>query len=273
MRVGCLPARKGPIPACAGQPPLYSSRRWSVRAYPRVCGATGVADLRSKGFQGLSPRVRGNPRHSLIVFSTGGPIPACAGQPFAEAINSAISTAYPRVCGATFDVIAWDHEGQGLSPRVRGNPRFNPYDPPPPGPIPACAGQPNPNVLMPRRLGAYPRVCGATDDDRLAFCPLKGLSPRVRGNRDWSPCGTPRVRPIPACAGQPATSARLTRQRRAYPRVCGATAATSSAGVPMRGLSPRVRGNRQQQGFGRCLQGPIPACAGQPKRRATGLWR
>ena len=49
---------------------------------------------------------------------------------------------YPRVCGGTPAIYPYTLAADGLSPRVRGNrghtPRFNP----PPGSIPACAGEP-----------------------------------------------------------------------------------------------------------------------------------
>ena len=73
--------KRGPIPACAGQPTRKPPVRWTAWAYPRVCGATcGCCYCKLFG-SGLSPRVRGNPCFSAPVWVCPGPIPACAGQP------------------------------------------------------------------------------------------------------------------------------------------------------------------------------------------------
>ena len=71
-----------------------------------------------------------------------GSIPACAGEPTADAAAPHSPRVYPRVCGGTQPVARQEPTPEGLSPRVRGNRR-------PPGPqhpalrsIPACAGEP-----------------------------------------------------------------------------------------------------------------------------------
>ena len=70
-----------------------------------------------------------------------------------------------------------------------------------------------------------------------------GLSPRVRGNRRPRGNTLLLLRPIPACAGQPANADSRKLVHWAYPRVCGATDAIAYALDYSRGLSPRVRGN------------------------------
>ena len=71
------------------------------------------------------------------------------------------------------------------------------------GSIPACAGEPligSSNLEVDR---VYPRVCGGTARRVGTIAVCDGLSPRVRGNlltpRTWEP----RLRSIPACAGEP----------------------------------------------------------------------
>ena len=54
-------SRCGTIPACAGEPQLGGLRRARRRDYPRVCGGTVLNLGGHKRFEGLSPRVRGNP--------------------------------------------------------------------------------------------------------------------------------------------------------------------------------------------------------------------
>ena len=54
-------------------------------------------------------------------------------------------------------------------------------------------------------------------------------------------------------------------KRRVYPRACGGTAATSPPTSTTAGLSPRLRGNRQQLRGRHRPAGSIPAPAGEPK--------
>ena len=49
--------------------------------YPRVCGGTVCLALRCASWQGLSPRVRGNPGAGPLPVHDGRSIPACAGEP------------------------------------------------------------------------------------------------------------------------------------------------------------------------------------------------
>ena len=74
-------------------------------------------------------------------------------------------------------------QGQGLSPRVRGNrvtrlTRNRIW-----GSIPACAGEPQLHFGSRLSYVVYPRVCGGTGRQLMKQTNLDGLSPRVRGNR------------------------------------------------------------------------------------------
>ena len=51
----------------------------------------------------------------------------------------------------------------------------------------------------------------------------RGLSPRVRGNRDEESYCEKYSGSIPACAGEPASEVLGCPQSRVYPRVCGGT--------------------------------------------------
>ena len=75
-------------------------------------------------WSGLSPRVRGNPDGPHIRVEQDGSIPACAGEPAGQANKNSLPRVYPRVCGGTIAVESDDHLADGLSPRVRGNPRW-----------------------------------------------------------------------------------------------------------------------------------------------------
>ena len=71
---------------------------------------------------------------------------------------------------------------EGLSPRVRGNLFRCKIDYPPPGSIPACAGEPLTMEALWVAIRVYPRVCGGTLETVPKIVHGMGLSPRVRGN-------------------------------------------------------------------------------------------
>ena len=189
-----------------------------------MCGATACRTGWSLRLLGLSPRVRGNRGSMGQLHLVQGPIPACAGQPSVVTPRERRYRAYPRVCGATMATAAFQWCRGGLSPRVRGNPDDAQELTRGSGPIPACAGQPWLRCAGFRGGGAYPRVCGATAWQSRLQLSEPGLSPRVRGNREGRIIALYGLGPIPACAGQPQPGRPARPFRRAYPRVCGATA-------------------------------------------------
>ena len=158
----------------------------------------------------------------------------------------------------------------GLSPRVRGNPQLLRNQQRLPRSIPACAGEPVVLQQPPRPGPVYPRVCGGTRDCEKATVGLAGLSPRVRGNRRDDVHGTAQRWSIPACAGEPGTSANAVPSVPVYPRVCGGTGPTRPGMRRDGGLSPRVRGNRWRPGAAQNARGSIPACAGEPAGAGAG---
>ena len=171
-----------------------------------MCGATRAAADSQLPITGLSPRVRGNLCRRAVLHQLRGPIPACAGQPRRRKRLRRGSMAYPRVCGATCSFQRSMAAFMGLSPRVRGNRVAWIWWHWPLGPIPACAGQPEVASHWLGELGAYPRVCGATQLPALLLRWRRGLSPRVRGNLLLPVRAVKKKGPIPACAGQPKTS-------------------------------------------------------------------
>ena len=198
--------------------------------------------------EGLSPRVRGNRALVCQVAVAPGSIPACAGEPF---------LAHPA------------HGLPGVYPACAGEPwRMSPCRCPQ-GSIPACAGEPIGRAPGVRPLGVYPRVCGGTNPIQTAAGKPQGLSPRVRGNRGIldnidAPAGS-----IPACAGEPHRGSARSRAKRVYPRVCGGTFQEAFDTHIPTGLSPRVRGNPVLHLLEKVGLGSIPACAGEPTKRAS----
>ena len=153
---------------------------------------------------------------------------------------------------------------QGLSPRVRGNRSTGSMSCSPCGSIPACAGEPVTRTATTSSGWVYPRVCGGTFGAAQWWLWVRGLSPRVRGNR--RPCwhGGASKGSIPACAGEPGSASARNHSCRVYPRVCGGTMRQTQLRFAGAGLSPRVRGNPAGGGLVGFRGGSIPACAGEP---------
>ena len=150
------------IPAYAGEPRKSSMRTGRGTVYPRVCGGTPPGPPGSRSGRGLSPRMRGNLMRDRPRAQPRGSIPAYAGEPARGSRKAAPHRVYPRVCGGTgYDPSGGAPPG-GLSPRMRGNPRWASARTQSPGSIPAYAGEPPSRSGSRSRRGVYPRVCGGT---------------------------------------------------------------------------------------------------------------
>mgnify|MGYP007019887150 CR=1 FL=1 len=98
-----------------------------------------------------------------------------------------------------------------------------------------------------------------------------GLSPRVRGNPEQGNHVSIKIGTIPACAGEPLLPSFGRISCLDYPRVCGGTCLASGRPFPLKGLSPRVRGNPVGPAPVGTGEGTIPACAGEPNRVHAGV--
>ena len=87
-------------------------------------------------------------------------------------------------------------------------------------------------------------MCGGTNHIWLMLLHVKGLSPRVRGNRLIQLISNHSAGTIPACAGEPNSGGSGIVCLKDYPRVCGGTCIYRSSQGHCSGLSPRVRGNQ-----------------------------
>ena len=257
-------ARRGSIPASAGEPRRGSSRRPAGRVYPRECGGTrqlaSVVDVRP----GLSPRVRGNHALDRLLDVAYRSIPASAGEPRRWRPCGPIWRVYPRECGGTVPAGLFSSAPRGLSPRVRGNrargARRRPFG----RSIPASAGEPGADTGSRRKDRVYPRECGGTLRTLPSGSSWPGLSPRVRGNQAVAQVIRRHQGSIPASAGEPNSSSVAIVVAGVYPRECGGTGQPPRGRLPRRGLSPRVRGNPAWQFRAASSRGSIPASAGEP---------
>ena len=168
------------------------------------------------------------------------------------------------MCGGTARASRGAVRPRGLSPRVRGNPRLTQWQSYRARSIPACAGEPVIGNGYQQEIPVYPRVCGGTRQCSMPRGCAQGLSPRVRGNHKGADSPAKTGGSIPACAGEPASSAGIRTTPPVYPRVCGGTMESLRTLIYDGGLSPRVRGNpapltRWPPGYR-----SIPACAGEP---------
>ena len=260
--------RLGSIPACAGEPYLALSSVFTHTVYPRVCGGTDPSSRQAPSTPGLSPRVRGNRELSTPKPPNYGSIPACAGEPYKTPWNVNVDGVYPRVYGGTIPCNERGPFTLGLSPRVRGNLRSQHETEASRRSIPACTGEPVAGCVAGCVAGVYPRVYGGTVTQPVtqpATQPeTQGLSPRVRGNPLTRRTMTICCRSIPACTGEPFYKDQRDLIRRVYPRVYGGTRLFFRIENRIRGLSPRVRGNRLDRRQPRHKHRSIPACTGEP---------
>ena len=235
--------------------------------YPRVYGGTPKKGARHGREKGLSPRVRGNPKTNGRQGAGGRSIPACTGEPLAAPVASGHRGVYPRVYGGTGN-LSWNAtQGDGLSPRVRGNPQMDRDLHGHQRSIPACTGEPKSRRSIQTYRKVYPRVYGGTPKSKLTSGTRGGLSPRVRGNRVDCLSSGRRVRSIPACTGEPVITVPDDLPTGVYPRVYGGTRTRRASRLYRRGLSPRVRGNPYSSHGVLLMTRSIPACTGEPSRQ------
>ena len=257
------------IPARAGEPDPGEGEIGAAAVYPRACGGTRRRAGGRRHVEGLSPRVRGNLQqaggHQRHLRS----IPARAGEPRCSRSARPPGSVYPRACGGTSRILRTTGKMQGLSPRVRGNRRPRPGRASGGRSIPARAGEPIAQRPPSATDTVYPRACGGTAGSEYNDGSARGLSPRVRGNREQANRLYVIVRSIPARAGEPICIIAGRPRDRVYPRACGGTEGTFVALFTLAGLSPRVRGNPGATALPCAPRGSIPARAGEPASRSA----
>ena len=237
------------IPAYAGEPDSLPELTRQASVYPRVCEGTTNIVASVHSVIRLSPRMRGKLPTQPYPAAPATSIPAYAGEPPNCCLIYTLWCVYPRVCGGTQKAMMKAQVRKRLSPRMRGNRRPYPASGRHRGSIPAYAGEPPANCAVDRTGTVYPRVCGGTqwgmaspDEHEV------NLSPRMRGNPGVQPGGGLRHPSIPTYAGKSSYTAAAGLSSGVYPRVCGGTVQSDQFQRHAGRLSPRMRGNRLDQG-------------------------
>ena len=133
--------------------------------------------------------------------------------------------------------------------------------------IPAGAGKPRRSAPVCRTGEVYPRRCGEAGHVLEPIVANEGLSPQVRGSPGRLPGRQLHRGSIPAGAGKPRALRAQGRALGVYPRRCGEAPAHLCRYFLISGLSPQVRGSRDDHDGRRLGSGSIPAGAGKPHRR------
>ena len=151
---------------------------------------------------GLSPHGRGkrcqNPFCTICLWS----IPARAGETCRQSEQRKPFQVYPRTGGGNRWTGGLRRSDRGLSPHGRGKPTEAAPDTPPPGSIPARAGEtaPRPGPAQPPPV--YPRTGGGNPSSDRQTTSFSGLSPHGRGKRERFRGRKALPRSIPARAGE-----------------------------------------------------------------------
>ena len=153
-------AKRGIIPACAGNTSPLVCGTPAPWDHPRVCGEHLDGSDPARNVLGSSPRVRGTRRFLGQGGSVEGIIPACAGNTMMHVKFQDGTRDHPRVCGEHFEDQNASAANEGSSPRVRGTLMKRERHLANLGIIPACAGNTAMRPPRQRRRRDHPRVCG-----------------------------------------------------------------------------------------------------------------
>ena len=259
-----LPFPPRSIPAPAGEPVSRMIGVISRRVYPRTCGGTTEIRQSRRPRAGLSPHLRGNRDHRTARDEGHRSIPAPAGEPRSENLDMNATGVYPRTCGGTIVGIAHLKLVPGLSPHLRGNHPHHGRSPWFRRSIPAPAGEPTIRPATKNGRKVYPRTCGGTQLLSQPWAIGDGLSPHLRGNQLRAAIMNDPIGSIPAPAGEPMPPHGYGADFGVYPRTCGGTCRSLVGSGNGRGLSPHLRGNRDEASEPAIGPGSIPAPAGEP---------
>ncbi len=250
------------IPACAGNAAVFLEKTGARLVHPRMRGERAPATLPIEASFGSSPHARGTqplePCHSLCRRF----IPACAGNAWARARQTARCAVHPRMRGERSMISCAASLASGSSPHARGTPR---------GPagrfrcrrfIPACAGNAESHAGPAHPYAVHPRMRGERWRNMMKPRPRPGSSPLARGTHGHAPFQYVIPRFIPACAGNAARADRFPGLVSVHPRLRGERSWRISSSFVFAGSSPLARGTHAMPPYSHPVMRFIPACAG-----------
>ncbi len=131
----------GITPACAGKRSSTKCCPNSTRDHPRVRGEKADARRIHANRWGSPPRARGKACFSLLITSTKGITPACAGKSSLSTKFIGTPKDHPRVRGEKLRISYLAKRVPGSPPRARGKDGCRFYSVCQSGITPACAGK------------------------------------------------------------------------------------------------------------------------------------
>ena len=264
QRVVALVAHRS-IPAHAGQPASGRNRDDAPRVHPRSRGAASSSSLTGRWRGGPSPLTRGSRGQLRDVDLGQRSIPAHAGQPRDDVIDSRECQVHPRSRGAAISAPVSPTVAQGPSPLTRGSPILRLEFFGSSRSIPAHAGQPTRCRPRTCRRWVHPRSRGAASTPPPGSAALGGPSPLTRGSPALLRRLAGLARSIPAHAGQPIALVEALTVVPVHPRSRGAALTCVRQRERSPGPSPLTRGSRARESARRASERSIPAHAGQPR--------
>ncbi len=255
-------ARPRFIPAPAGNTWRSSITRCVATVHPRARGEHRAAFGEHGPAGGSSPRPRGTPVRRDSCVHSHRFIPAPAGNTVPPATRRRRCAVHPRARGEHPEELMKFVVPDGSSPRPRGTHvrshgrgrgrRF----------IPAPAGNTRAAPPSSAAPSVHPRARGEHDPQRKALMELFGSSPRPRGTPRATLVCKPRIRFIPAPAGNTIGSSPWPVRFPVHPRARGEHCTSAPMAVRACGSSPRPRGTPWQPAEPLVLTRFIPAPAG-----------
>ncbi len=213
-----------------------------MSVHPRLCGEHTCRRRSNARAHGSSPPVRGTPQMHVQRGFQRRFIPACAGNTSIRRTRMRGSPVHPRLCGEHRLVGPLPPDGRGSSPPVRGTHGWGAASRSARRFIPACAGNTRSHARTPCAWPVHPRLCGEHANDCWFRARLSGSSPPVRGTPTGTALGAPRLRFIPACAGNTINGYAQLGLHPVHPRLCGEHPGDLAVVDEAAGSSPPVRG-------------------------------
>ena len=230
------------IPACAGNAGSGVSSSSVSPVHPRMRGERSAGGRPAWACLGSSPHARGTrqgvpPLSEALRF-----IPACAGNAGTSPASTARHSVHPRMRGERGLVGVLKPPGGGSSPHTRGTHDVCLIDTPPSRFIPAYAGNARRRRCPSRPVSVHPRIRGERSGNGKRLIRSIGSSPHTRGTRIPIPLPSPKIRFIPAYAGNANWLCAYWRTSSVHPRIRGERQFARQNTLYAKGSSPHTRG-------------------------------